>query len=126
MGFGLPAAIGASMYGGDGAKQVVLLAGDGGFQMSMQELSTVKKAKKPIKIFIFDNSALRMIVNKQNALYDGNCVDSRLSDNPDFALIAEAYGIDHVTLDVSGRESVKQKIAEILSSDSHTIVCCKV
>lgn len=126
MGFGLPAAIGASMYGGDGAKQVVLLAGDGGFQMSMQELSTVKKAKKPIKIFIFDNSALRMIVNKQNALYGGNCVDSRLSDNPDFALIAEAYGIDHVTLDVSGRDSVKQKIAEILSADSHTIVCCKV
>ncbi len=125
MGFGLPAAIGASMSAGE-AKQVILLAGDGGFQMSMQELSTVKKAKKPIKIFIFDNSALRMIVNKQNSLYGGNCVDSHLSDNPDFALIAEAYGIDHVTLDVSCRESVKQKIADILSSDVHTIVCCKV
>ena len=125
MGFGLPAAIGASMHS-DGGEQIVLLVGDGGFQMSMQELSTIKKAKKPIKIFIFDNSALRMIVNKQNALYGGNCVDSRLTDNPDFALIAKAYGIDHVTLDVSGREKVKQNIANILKSDAHTIVCCKV
>lgn len=126
MGFGLPAAVGATFSAPEGVKQVILLCGDGGFQMSIQELSTLKKAALPVKIFIFDNSALRMIKNKQLALYEGRLVDSVLTDNPDFGLIGQAYGIDTVRLDVTDRDMLSQKINTLLDAGRSTLIRCMV
>ncbi len=126
MGFGLPAAVGASFGAPDGVRNIVLLCGDGGFQMSVQELSTLKKAKLPVIIFIFDNSALRMIKNKQDRYYEGRYVDSVFTDNPDFSLIGRAYGIKTICCGVEQRQRLKEIFNEVLDSGENMIVICSV
>lgn len=126
MGFGLPAAIGASYSAPDGVKNIILLCGDGGFQMSVQELSTLKKAKLPVKIFVFDNSALRMIKNKQDRYYEGRHTDSVFTENPDFELIGKAYGINTVCCGVKERDRLAEIFNEVLDSRENVIVICKV
>ena len=95
--------------------------------MTMQELSTLTRAARlPVKIFIFDNGALRMIKNLQNISYGGRLTDSLLSDNPDFEIIGRAYGIKSVRLDVSRRNSLCDDISGILENGEHMIVRCMV
>jgi acetolactate synthase-1/2/3 large subunit len=92
MGFGLPGAIGASMSNDN----VICIAGDGGFQMNIQELQTVIHNKLPIKIFILNNNGYSAISLMQDNLFNSNYVgstkDSGVS-SPDFAAVATAYGI---------------------------------
>ena len=90
MGFGLPAAIGAQVACPDDL--VLLIDGDGSFQMSLQELSTCVQYNLPVKIFIINNQFLGMVRQWQDLFYDGNYAETDLSTQPDFVKLAEAYG----------------------------------
>ncbi len=90
MGFGLPAAIGAQMGMPD--ELIWVIAGDGGFQMTMPELSTVAKEGLPLKICIFNNGHLGMVRQWQELFHNRRYAGTPLH-NPDFVKIADAYGI---------------------------------
>jgi acetolactate synthase-1/2/3 large subunit len=90
MGFELPGAIGAKVGCPD--KTVWCIAGDGGFQMTIQELATVAQEKLDIKIAILNNGYLGMVRQWQEMFYHRNYVGSELF-GPDYVKIADAYGI---------------------------------
>ncbi len=96
MGFELPAAIGAKMA--SAADSVWLIAGDGGFQMTMQELSTVVQEGLPIRMAIISNGYLGMVRQWQDLFQQRNYVDVALHA-PDFVKLAEAYGITAIRVD---------------------------
>ncbi|MGH9488934.1 MAG: biosynthetic-type acetolactate synthase large subunit, partial [Terriglobales bacterium] len=91
MGFALPAAIGAQL--GRPEAPVLCIAGDGGFQMNLQELATVRRCRLGLKILVVDNQYLGMVRQWQQLFYQRNYAETDLSDNPDFVAIAAAYGI---------------------------------
>jgi acetolactate synthase-1/2/3 large subunit len=91
MGFGLPAAIGAQMA--NPQRTVVAICGDGGFQMSIAELATLRRFNLPVKILLIDNQRLGMVRQWQELFYDRRYSHTDLSDNPDFVGVARAYGI---------------------------------
>lgn len=99
MGFGFPAAIGAQLA--KPAKTVIAFVGDGGFQMTLPELSTAVRYKLPVKIFILDNAYLGMVRQWQEAFYDNRESAVDMVDNPDFVKIAEAYGAAGILIDSS-------------------------
>ena len=91
MGFALPAAIGTTLGTG---KRAVVISGDGGFQMNIQELEVIHRRKLPIKIFIINNASLHMVKLRQDAYLEGNCVGSKKDYSvPNFKKVGEAYGI---------------------------------
>ena len=118
MGFGLPAAIGCA-FGKDKGK-VILFSGDGGIQMNIQELATVRKVPVPVKIFILDNNRLGMVRQWQKHFYGGRYSQSVLEDNPDFAMIANAYGIEAVKIDL--RKDFFEKIDNILTNGKTMLI----
>lgn len=91
MGFGLPAAIGASLA--TGRKPVWAVVGDGGFQMTLCELATAAVEKVPVKVLIINNHYLGMIRQWQELFFDNRLSGCDLPGNPDFCKLAEAYGI---------------------------------
>lgn len=91
MGYGLPSAIGAQF--GQPQRQVIGIVGDGGFQMTLCELSTAAIHKLPIKILIIDNKYLGMVRQWQGLFYDNRLSGVDLEGNPDFLTLAKAYGI---------------------------------
>ena len=93
MGFSLPAAIGAKI--GNKNKRIISLNGDGAFQMSMAELSTLKQENLDIKIVIFNNKALGMIKEYQHLKYNNNYTFNELNGFPHFEDIARAYELDY-------------------------------
>ena len=108
MGFGLPAAVGAAIAAPD--RPVVLFVGDGGFQMTMQELSVIREYDLNIKIVVMDNRQLGMVRQWQELFHERHYSHSLLPNNPDFVKIAEAYRIEaseiHTAEDL--RASVKK------------------
>ena len=76
------------------ARPVFAICGDGGFQMTMLELATVKRYQVPVKIVIIDNRNLGMVRQWQELFYDERYSATNLSDNPDFCTIASAYDIE--------------------------------
>jgi acetolactate synthase I/II/III large subunit len=96
MGFALPAAIGAQLAFPH--RQVICVAGDGGFQMNIQELATVQRYSLPIKIVVIDNKYLGMVRQWQQLFWDRRYSEVDLYDNPDFIKIAEAYGIPGILM----------------------------
>jgi acetolactate synthase-1/2/3 large subunit len=91
MGFALPAAVGVQLAKPEAC--VLCVSGDGGFQMNIQELATVRRLGLPIKMVIIDNKYLGMVRQWQQLFYRRNYAETDLSDNPDFAEIAKAYKI---------------------------------
>ena len=91
MGFGLPAAIGAQIA--RPKDRVICICGDGGFQMTLFELSTIMINKLPVKIVIIDNKYLGMVRQWQELFYDNRKSGVGLEGNPDFVKLAEAYGM---------------------------------
>jgi pyruvate dehydrogenase (quinone) len=109
MGCGLPGAVGVSMSTG---RQVISAVGDGGFSMTAMELSTVKKYNLPVKIVVFNNSKLAMIKYEQEVLgYPEWGVDLI---NPNFSILAKAYGIDSMT--VRDSKEVKDGVKSLIES----------
>jgi acetolactate synthase I/II/III large subunit len=90
MGFGLPAAIGAQFGRPD--KPVVMFAGDGGFQMNIQELGTIMQHELPVKMIIFNNNFLGMVRQWQDMFFDKRYASTDMP-TPDFIMIAKGYGI---------------------------------
>lgn len=112
MGFGLPAGIGAQL--GVPKRQVLAFVGDGGFQMTLQELGVLSQWNIPLKIIILDNEFLGMVRQWQELFFDRRYSSVEL-ENPDFIKIAEGFG-------VKGRKVVDPKeidnaIAEMLAYD---------
>ncbi len=91
MGFGFPAAVGAQF--GKPNELVVAIVGDGGFQMTLSELSTVFIHKLPVKVLIIDNKYLGMVRQWQELFFDNRLSGVDLEGNPDFIKLAQAYGI---------------------------------
>ncbi|AKS39129.1 acetolactate synthase catalytic subunit [Anoxybacillus gonensis] len=91
MGFGLPAAIGAQLAQPEAT--VVAIVGDGGFQMTLQELSVIQELNLPIKIVIVNNQALGMVRQWQEIFYEKRYSHSLIPNQPDFVRLAEAYGM---------------------------------
>ena len=90
MGFALPAAMGAKL--GRPEKQVVAVIGDGGYQMTIQELGTIMQYKIPVKIVVLNNNFLGMVRQWQQ-LFHGKRYSFTEMQNPDFVKVAEAYSI---------------------------------
>jgi acetolactate synthase-1/2/3 large subunit len=112
MGFGLPAAIGAQVA--RPGELVLDFDGDGSFQMTLQELATVVKYKLPIKIVLLNNGVLGMVRQWQELFHGQRYSEIDLSDsNPDFARLAEAYGIR--SLQVKEREGLEGVVESILA-----------
>lgn len=118
MGFGLPAAMGATM--GAPHRTVCYFAGDGGFQMNIQELGTIMEQKCPVKMVVMDNSYLGMVRQWQNLFYDNRYSWTPMC-NPDFCKIADGYGIpsrlvtDRSELDAAIKEMFETEGAFLLS-----------
>ncbi len=96
MGFGIPAAIGAKLANPD--KEVIVFVGDGGFQMTNQELALLNGYGVPIKIILMNNHSLGMVRQWQESFYENRRSQSVFNDEPNFQLLAEAYGISHYHL----------------------------
>ena len=112
MGFALPAAIGAKM--GAPERPVVAIIGDGGYQMTIQELGTIFQTKVPVKIVVLNNDFLGMVRQWQQLFFDRRYASTELI-NPDFVAIAKGYYIDAKR--VSKREDLAGAIEEMLASD---------
>ena len=122
MGFGLPAAIGAQIANPN--KKVIAIVGDGGFQMTFQELMMIKEYKLPVKIFIINNSYLGMVRQWQELFHEKRYSSVNLSYNPDFIKIGEAYGIKSIQL--KNKKDLKKHLKKILESDEAVLVECIV
>jgi acetolactate synthase-1/2/3 large subunit len=111
MGFGLPASIGAKIAVPN--REVVLFVGDGGLQMTIQELGTIMEWKVGVKIVLLNNSFLGMVRQWQQ-LFFGRRYSSTHMTNPDFVKIAEAYEIPGRV--VEHREELAEAVEEMLST----------
>lgn len=122
MGFGFPAAIGAQL--GAPNDLVVSIVGDGGFQMTFQELSVVKEKKLPVKTIIVNNQALGMVRQWQETFYEERYSESIFMENPDFVKLAESYGIRGMR--VESEKDVPLVLQEVFAFEGPVVVDCRV
>lgn len=120
MGYGIPAGVGALLA--DPAATVITVSGDGSFMMNVQELATVRRYRLPLKIVLIDNSQLGMVRQWQELFFAENFSEIDLSDNPDFAEVAHAFGIEAFTID--HRSEVEGAIGRLL--DTPGAILCHV
>ena len=111
MGFGLPAAIGAKMAAPD--RQVISISGDGGYQMTIQELGTIFQQNIAVKVVVLNNDFLGMVRQWQQLFFDRRYASTEMI-NPDFVAIAKAYFLK--ARKVTKREELKEAIAEMMES----------
>ncbi len=111
MGFALPASIGAKMGVPD--REVIAIIGDGGFQMTIQELGTILQTEVAVKIVVLNNGFLGMVRQWQELFFDRRYA-STVMKNPDFVKIAEGYGIEAKS--VSKREDLADAIKTMVAS----------
>ena len=121
MGFGLPAAMGAKFGAPD--RTVCFFTGDGGMQMTIQELGTIMQEKVNVKIIILNNNFLG-IVRQWQELFFHERYSNTIMENPDFVAIAKAYGIAGRA--VEKREELDDAIAEMLNHDGAYVLVANV
>lgn len=121
MGFGFPAAVGAQL--GKPKDLVVAIVGDGGFQMTLHELSVIREQNLPVKVIIVNNEALGMVRQWQESFYDKRYSESILA-NPDFVKLAESYGVRG--LRVTQESEVEDMLKDIFSYEGPVVVDCRV
>ncbi|MHB9058858.1 MAG: biosynthetic-type acetolactate synthase large subunit [Bacillota bacterium] len=122
MGFGLPAAIGAKVGRPDAP--VVLVTGDGSFQMNIQELGTLSAENVDLKMVLFNNGSLGMVRQWQELFYGGRLSQVTMSHWPDFVQLAKAYGIPG--LRVERRTDLKPVLDDALSTPGPILVECVI
>nr|WP_314114237.1 biosynthetic-type acetolactate synthase large subunit [uncultured Leptotrichia sp.] len=122
MGFGVPAAIGAQVWARD--KKVVLIVGDGGFQMTLEEIMMIRQYNLPVKVVIINNSFLGMVRQWQELFKDRRYSFVDLECNPDFVKIADAYGIKAERLQT--KADLENKLKDLILSDEGVILDCIV
>lgn len=113
MGFGIPAAVGAQMARPD--DMVICVSGDGSFMMNVQELGTIKRKRLPIKIVLIDNQRLGMVRQWQQLFFDARYSETNLSDNPDFLVLASAFGIPGQS--ISRKDQVENALNALFTSE---------
>ncbi|MEE1174845.1 MAG: biosynthetic-type acetolactate synthase large subunit [Paludibacteraceae bacterium] len=121
MGFGIPAAIGAKIAKPE--RTVCLFCGDGGFQMTMQELGTIIQEKLDIKMILMNNNYLGMVRQWQELFFDQRYSSTPMV-NPDFTTIANAYNIP--TKLVTKREDLDDAISDMIKSDNSFLLVVNV
>lgn len=122
MGFGFPAAIGAQLAAPD--NQVIAIVGDGGFQMTLQELGVVQSEKLPIKIIIVNNGALGMVRQWQEKFHGARYSESLLPTQPDFVKLAESYQIRGIQVD--NKADFLAALPEFLACEGPALMECRV
>ncbi len=122
MGFGFPAAIGAQLGCPD--KTVIDIAGDGSFQMNIQELATAVHYKLPVKVAILNNGYLGMVRQWQELFYKKRYSQTCLDDNPDFVKVAEAYGAKGFR--VERKEEVRPTLEKALAIKAPVVIDFKI
>lgn len=113
MGFGVPAAVGAQMARPE--DMVICVSGDGSFMMNIQELGTIKRKRLPLKIVLLDNQRLGMVRQWQQLFFDGRYSETNLSDNPDFLILASAFGIPGQR--ITRKDQVAEALDALLNSE---------
>ena len=121
MGFGLPAAIGATFGAPD--RTVCMFSGDGGFQMNVQELGTIMESQSPVKMIMMNNSYLGNVRQSQDMYFQQRKSFTRMM-NPHYQLIAEAYHIPYGV--VTERADLKAAVEKMLATDGPYILECAV
>ena len=111
MGFGLPAAIGAKMARPE--REVVSISGDGGYQMTIQELGTIFQQKTAVKVVVLNNDFLGMVRQWQQLFFDKRYASTEMT-NPDFVAIAKGYYLN--ARRVTKREELAEAVAEMMAS----------
>jgi acetolactate synthase-1/2/3 large subunit len=120
MGFGLPAAVGVQIAHPEAT--VVAICGDGGFQMTLHELATLRRHAVPVKIIIIDNRNLGMVRQWQQLFFDARYSATNLSDNPDFCMLARAYGVRAESIDTA--EALDGALERLLTVPEATLLHC--
>lgn len=120
MGFGVPAGIGAQVAMPD--KKVVVIVGDGGFQMTFQEMMMIKQYDLGVKIIVMNNSYLGMVRQWQELFNDKRYSFVDLSVNPDFIKIGEAYGIKSEKFKT--KNDLKKKLKKLIESKEAVLIDC--
>ncbi|QQE77676.1 acetolactate synthase large subunit [Alicyclobacillus sp. SO9] len=122
MGFGLPAAVGAQI--GLPNEPVFALLGDGGFQMTMQELSVLVDHNLPVKVVILNNAALGMVRQWQQLFYKERYSHSLIPKQPDFSKLAEAYGIPAFVVD--SEEDAAAALQQSMKIGGPVLIDCRI
>jgi len=122
MGFGFPAALGAQVAHPD--RTVIAVVGDGGFQMTNQELAIACQYNLPVKVAIINNQVLGMVRQWQEVFYDNRYSQIDLSCSPDFVKLAEAYGVKGLRATTS--DEAKAVWAEALAHDGPVVIDFRV
>lgn len=123
MGYGFPAAIGAQV--GNPDRLVVDIAGDGSFQMNIQELGTVAAQKLPVKVLILNNFYLGMVRQWQELFFDKRYSSTELTaGNPDFVKVAEAYGVKGFR--ITNEDELISVLKEALDHPGPAVIDCQV
>ncbi len=121
MGFGLPAAVGATFGAPD--RTICLFMGDGGFQMSIQELGTIMEQQAPVKMILLNNNYLGNVRQWQDMFFNHRQSFTKML-NPRYEEIAHAY---HIPYDVAtDRETLREKIEKMLATDGPYILECAI
>ena len=122
MGYSVPAAMGAKV--GDPSRQVVAVCGDGGFQMCMMELGTMRQYKVPVKIAVIRNNVLGLVRQFQHFNYKDRFSVIDLTDSPDLESIAAAYGMKFLHL--NDEKKMEETIKAFLEKDESVLLQCDV
>jgi len=114
MGFGLPAAVGAKKARPQ--DEVILVTGDGSLMMNIQELGSIKRGNLPVKILLLDNQRLGMVRQWQDLFWNKRRSETILDDNPDFVMLANAFGIPAERIESA--DDVDAAINRLLNSNT--------
>lgn len=121
MGFGMPAAVGAALGAKD--RTVCLFSGDGGFQMSIQELGTIMENRIPVKMILLDNNYLGNVRQWQDMFFNGRRSFTHML-NPDYSKIADAYGIPYTL--VKDRSELATSVKKMLDTPGPYLLECVI
>ena len=122
MGFGVPAAMGVKL--GHPDTTVICVSGDGSIMMNIQELATLRRYGIAVKIVLLDNSSLGMVRQWQELFFAERYSEIDLSDNPDFAVLARAFGIEAATIE--RRDEVDDALQALLAADGPFLLHVKI
>ena len=122
MGYGLPAAIGAQIANPESI--CICISGDASVLMNIQELSTIKQYKLPVKLFIVNNSYMGMVKQWQDLFYENRHSNSYTDSLPDFEVLASAYNIKGITC--KDPSELEEKINQMIQHDGPVVFNCLV
>lgn len=120
MGYGLPAALGAQMACPDDT--VVCITGDGSLQMSVNELATIKGQNLPVKVILFNNNCLALVRQLQHHFCNNEFFGVDFDGNPDFCMLAKAYGFEAYR--ITKTEEIEGTLKEALANGKPTLIEC--